>query len=273
MNELTIETRTPIEIALDIDNEGMTTAKKLYAFLELDKSHYSRWCKVNIIDNEFAEQNVDYFYSPSKADCMNPRVSDDFKITSHFAKKLAQKANCPRGEEAREYFTRLEERVKEKAMAEQQSLSPELKMFELIFESQKKLAYENTKAQQMATTAINSAGNTARRMDEMKEIFSGKFYSSDDWRERTVERIRTLAYKNHIKGSVNYASFTDSLYNELPGVDLDRRIKNRKERMMRNGSTQSAINSECTKIAIIAESPQLRALFNTILQKHEMALV
>lgn len=28
----TVETRTPIEIALDIDSEGMTTARKLYEF-------------------------------------------------------------------------------------------------------------------------------------------------------------------------------------------------------------------------------------------------
>lgn len=44
MNEITINTanRTPIEIALGIDEEGMTTARKLYAFLELDSSNYSR---------------------------------------------------------------------------------------------------------------------------------------------------------------------------------------------------------------------------------------
>ena len=34
---------TPIEIALGIDSEGRTTAKKLYEFLELDPSHYAKW--------------------------------------------------------------------------------------------------------------------------------------------------------------------------------------------------------------------------------------
>mgnify|MGYP003374977969 CR=1 FL=1 len=35
MNKMTnyIDMRTPIEIALDIDSEGMTTARKLYDFL------------------------------------------------------------------------------------------------------------------------------------------------------------------------------------------------------------------------------------------------
>lgn len=37
MNEITINTasQTPIEIALGIDEEGMTTARKLYAFFRI----------------------------------------------------------------------------------------------------------------------------------------------------------------------------------------------------------------------------------------------
>lgn len=42
--------RTPIEIALDIDGEGMTTARKLYEFLELAPQNYARWLKANILD-------------------------------------------------------------------------------------------------------------------------------------------------------------------------------------------------------------------------------
>ena len=62
MNEITINTasQTPIEIALGIDEEGMTTARKLYAFLELDSSNYSRWCKSNITGNEFAQQVLEF---------------------------------------------------------------------------------------------------------------------------------------------------------------------------------------------------------------------
>lgn len=44
MNEITINTanQTPIEIALGIDEEGMTTARKLYSFLELRKADFAR---------------------------------------------------------------------------------------------------------------------------------------------------------------------------------------------------------------------------------------
>ena len=52
MNELeSSKMQTPIEIALGVDENGMTTAKKLYEFLEMDSSNYSRWCKSNITVN------------------------------------------------------------------------------------------------------------------------------------------------------------------------------------------------------------------------------
>lgn len=60
MNNLeTTKMQTPIEIALGVDENGMTTASKLYSFLELNPSNYSKWCKTNITENEFAEENSD----------------------------------------------------------------------------------------------------------------------------------------------------------------------------------------------------------------------
>lgn len=124
MNEITINTanRTPIEIALGIDEEGMTTARKLYAFLELDSSNYSRWCKSNITGNEFAEENVDYWAFVIN-DEWGGQATKDYKITAHFAKKLSVKGNSEKAEEAREYFTRLEEKVKQQVI-DYSKLSP-----------------------------------------------------------------------------------------------------------------------------------------------------
>ena len=60
MNELmNIQDRTPIEIALGIDEKGYTTSKKLYEFLELNPANYSRWCNRNIVNNVFAEEGVE----------------------------------------------------------------------------------------------------------------------------------------------------------------------------------------------------------------------
>lgn len=53
--------KTPIEIALGMNDEGMVSAKKLYDFLELAPSQYSRWCKTNIVNNILFTKGIDYF--------------------------------------------------------------------------------------------------------------------------------------------------------------------------------------------------------------------
>ena len=49
-NQVDASTQTSIEIALKIDENGMTTASQLYSFLEL----HPAWCRRNIKNNKFA---------------------------------------------------------------------------------------------------------------------------------------------------------------------------------------------------------------------------
>lgn len=99
---MNVVNKTPIEIALQIDEDGFTTAKRLYSWLELDQSHYSRWCKTNILENPFAEDGVDY--SPCKASKGKGNFADDYKLSADFAKKLSVMQKTERGEQARIYF-------------------------------------------------------------------------------------------------------------------------------------------------------------------------
>lgn len=118
MNNLqTVTNQTPIEIALGIDEKGMTTAKKLYEFLELNKSNYSKWCKTNILENEFAEEGTDYtsFVPNDEREKFNPNPTTDYKLTAKFAKKLSMTAKNERGEQARDYFIKAEDKLKEVA--------------------------------------------------------------------------------------------------------------------------------------------------------------
>lgn len=101
-NETVEKLKTPIEIALQIDDDGFTTARKLYEWLELDQSHYSRWCKTNILENPFAENGVDY--SPYGASKGKGNFAEDYKISADFAKKLSVMQKTERGEQARVYF-------------------------------------------------------------------------------------------------------------------------------------------------------------------------
>lgn len=104
MNDvITITNKTPIEIALQIDDNGFTTTKRLYAWLELDQSHYARWVKENITENPFAEESE---YSPcmAKTQKQGGRPTEDYKITASLAKRISMATKSERGEQARIYF-------------------------------------------------------------------------------------------------------------------------------------------------------------------------
>jgi anti-repressor protein len=132
MNEMIdTTTQTPIEIALQIDDEGMTTARKLYEFLELAPRNYARWCKVNITDNEFATENEDYWAFFLNEE-WGGQATTDYKLTAHFAKKLSVKGNSAKAEQAREYFTRVEERAKQIAIDRSQLSSSTRALYGLI---------------------------------------------------------------------------------------------------------------------------------------------
>lgn len=104
-NEITRkETRTPIEVLLGMDENNMVSAKKLYEFLELDPSHYARWCKRNIIDNPIVDENIDY-------ECIRPvgELRDDYLLEIHFAEELCMTCQNERGRQARHYFRKVED--------------------------------------------------------------------------------------------------------------------------------------------------------------------
>lgn len=117
-NIIEITNKTPIELALKMDNDGYVTALNLYEFLELDKSHYSRWININILENPYAEKNVD-FYSPLMASKGRGNFADDYKLTVSFAKKLAMQSKTEKGEEARCYFIACEDALKRVAAERQ----------------------------------------------------------------------------------------------------------------------------------------------------------
>lgn len=139
MNDVMERTmQTPIEIALGIDENGMTTAKNLYEFLGMDKSHYSRWIKANITNNQFAEENIDYWTLASNGERnSNPNPTQDFKLTAHFAKKLSMLQKNERGEEAREYFAKVEDYAVNTTVQLRELQSNPMKLLEIHYQALK----------------------------------------------------------------------------------------------------------------------------------------
>lgn len=120
MNEIKNQAKqTPIEIALGIVEDGKTTARNLYEFLEMDETHYSRWVKSNIVDNPFAIENEDYEVLAIRGEKpKGGRPTQDFKLSANFAKKLSMQGKTEKAEQARDYFIKVEDKLKEAVQKE-----------------------------------------------------------------------------------------------------------------------------------------------------------
>lgn len=256
MNEMILDTRTPVEIALDIDSEGMTTAKKLYAFLELNPSNYSKWCKTNITENEFATENEDYWaFVLNDERNFNPNPTTDYRLTAHFAKKLSLKGNGEKAEQAREYFTTIEERVKEKAV-QHSNLSPQLKLFQQMFEAVAAQEQAAREAKELAQKAVTTT-------DNIKEAV---LPITDNWREEIVKKIRFI---QHSCGTA-FQDLNTEMYSELErraGCDLNTRLRNKRQRMSDSGCRKTDINN-ARKLDVIEEDKKLREIYSKIVSEY-----
>lgn len=102
--------QTPIEIALGIDENGYTTARALYEFLSGEKSNFSRWAKKNIEQNEYFDENVDWW---GFVTVTNGNECKDYRLTTDFAKHLSMESHSAKGKIARQYFLKVEDKLKE----------------------------------------------------------------------------------------------------------------------------------------------------------------
>lgn len=272
MNELLEPSKmqTPIEIALGVDENGMTTAKKLYEFLEMDKSHYSRWVKANIVDNEFATENEDYFYSPSMAnESGRGNYADDYKLTAHFAKKLSMKGNGERAEQARQYFITVEDKVKEAAINRSQ-LSPQLQALYGLIETQARQELEQKRqAEQM--------NRIEQKQDAIVDTFQ-KTDDTEDFQKWANDRIAQIAESPKFdKGygrSKNYSLARTESYERLKqkrNCRLDDRVQKAKGRALeeRPDIKKSELD-KINKIYIIANDKDLRPAYELAIKEMMM---
>ncbi|GHU60587.1 hypothetical protein AGMMS49975_29670 [Clostridia bacterium] len=102
--------QTPIEEILKVE-DNRVSAKVLYEFLELRSADYSRWTKTQIIENAFAEENVDFIPFRINAEC-GGQATTDYLLSVPFAKKLCMLSKSDKGEQARNYFIKCEATLK-----------------------------------------------------------------------------------------------------------------------------------------------------------------
>ena len=273
MNDM-IETtmQTPIEVALGIDENGMTTAKKLYSFLELHPASYSRWFKTNVIDNQFAEENIDFFPFSTNVEC-GGQASLDAKLTSHFAKKLSVKGNSAKAEEAREYFTRVEERAKQ-LVIDRTKLSPQLQLMNLLVENMNKQELEQKRQAEALQRLEDKTNKQTEALQTVKDTFS-----KSETEEETVQWVNHCINKiaespNFVYSFGNrYAAAKNESYNRLStkaGCRLDQKLRNSIARAEERGYTRAQINT-INKLSVIMADKRLKQIYIGVIKEMMIA--
>ena len=264
MNNLeTTKMQTPIEIALGVDENGMTTARALYEFLEMPTQNFARWAKTNIEDNEIYEENKDwwgFFIVKIGNNCK------DYRLTTDFAKLLSMESHSSKGKIARQYFITVEDKAKEMAINRSQ-LSPQMQMFYAIADGQAKMELEQKRqAEQM--------NRIEQKQDAIVETFQ-KTDDTEDFQKWANDRIAQIAESPKFdKGygrSKNYSLARAESYERLKqkrNCRLDDRVQKAKGRALeeRPDIKKSELD-KINKIYIIANDKDLRPAYELVIKE------
>lgn len=209
---------TPIEIALGVDENGMTTARKLFEFLEMDKSHFARWSKKNIEKNEFYEKNTDWWGFATVA---NGNECMDYKLTTDFAKHLSMESHSAKGKNARDYFVAVENKAKVTALRIQE-LSPELRS--MVY-SELKLKEQLARLDKIEITMkgiVDSQPLSGKQLNQISSSITKRLKAIKRNHGLTFNRKQSRELRNSftlaIRGNFNLNHINDSRQNQYEGM-------------------------------------------------------
>lgn len=279
MNELEnqMDMRTPIEIALGVDENGMTTARKLYDFLELGAGQFARWAKTNIENNEFYEEGTDWVGFDIVS---NGNKCKDYKITTDFAKHLSMESHSSKGKIARQYFVTVEDKAKEMAINRSQ-LSPQMQMFYAIADVQANQELEQKRqAEVQAKQELEQKRQAEQlnRIEQKQEVILDTLKKADDcdnFQKWANERIAQIAESPKFdKGqgrSKNYSLARTESYERLKqkrNCRLEERVQKAKGRALeeRPDIKKSGLQ-KINKIYIIANDKDLRLAYELVIKE------
>lgn len=250
---------TPIEIALQIDKDGMTTASKLYAFLELLPSNFARWCKKNIVNNKFATENEDYFpfiMQEERDKPKNPKPKTDYKLTSEFAKKLSMTGNTEKHEQARNYFIACEQGLKI-ATAKLQARNDDI---QALAQSVNNLVQKIDNKFDSLEARVYTLENTTPKSLPKKQRFTY-------WQSKMFPKYQALAEYFEIQLKYLYKNLYREFQNMYPDIELNQIVDDYcYENKLETCYTLDAIEHDKT-VRVLFEQ-----LVDTLLEKYDLVL-
>lgn len=262
MNEITnVTMQTPIEIALGIDENGMTTARALYDFLELAQGQFSRWAKTNIESNEFYEENKDWWGFDIVSNGNNCK---DYRLTTDFAKHLSMESHSSKGKIARQYFITVEDKTKEMVINRSQ-LSPQMQMLMGMVETQARQELEQKRQAEQIS-----------RIEQKQNLITETFQKPSDredfktWVKKCIARIvKSDNFAFGVGEKDKYALAWNESYERLNDerpCRLKQRVKTAQGEALQNGATSSKVR-EINQLTIIAADKDLKPIYEKVIKE------
>lgn len=259
MNELKLLENGIIPVYQSDKGAKLVNVRELHTFLEVN-SKFADWIKNRIEKYGFIENHD--FITLSK-NLENGGRSIDYVFKLEPAKEIAMIENNEKGKQVRRYFIYVEEKYKEKII-DTSKLSPELQLFNQMFQT---IASNELRMKQMEQIAIEAKTEVAEVkgfVNEVKETMAE--LPKDQWRKWVNSSLNAIAFKRG--GGKEYEKVKTDSYTLLDnqGFDVQQRVKNLQARLALDGATKTKINS-VNPLDVIEADSKMRKIYDGIIKE------
>jgi anti-repressor protein len=221
------------------------SAKELYLGLGLSKTEWSRWYQINISNNDYFKENMDW---AGFVVTTNGNDSMDFAISIEFAKHIAMMARTEKSHEYRNYFIECEKQLKEnKPTCIEDVLIQSL-------QEMKDIRQQLNEVNHNVLQANNKADETKQEVQDMRDVIA---LTPNAWRTDCSRIVNEIAQKlggfEHIR-DVREESY--KLLDQRMGVSLASRLLNKRKKMALEGVPKSKID-KVNKLDVITDDKKL----------------
>ena len=240
----------------------LVNMRELHAWLGVGRD-FSTWVRDRIERYGFTE-NQDFILFPNSGENSEGRPRLDYIFKLEPAKEIAMVENNEKGKQIRKYFILVEEKFKNQSL-DISRLSPELQLFNQLFQAMAKNQLQLEETKQIAVTAQSEAAAAKETIREIKESLAE--LPKDQWRKWVTGSISEIVKSE--KSKLNYEGVWNESYRlleEKSRADLGTRVRNKRRRLTDAGATKSAIDSYC-KLDAIEEDKYLKEIYTNIIQK------
>lgn len=235
-----------IKVTTNEENEQLVNGRELHEFLEV-ATEYKKWFG-RMAEYGFVE-NIDFIRVTQK--CPTPGGIQN--ITDHamkldMAKEISMLQRTEKGKQARQYFIQVEKEYKQQLL-DTSKLSPELQMFQGIFNA---VAKQELETKRLAT-----------QMDNITEIVA---LNTTDWRRECRKFVNKMAETQGGYGA--YQEIQTAIYEEVDrraGSSLKTRLTNLRNRMAGEGVSRSK-RDKTNKLDVIESDKRLKEIYLSVVK-------